>query len=109
MCIRDSPYLGALAGNRRGGKGTATDLLCMVRAGKGRDSLGMADLTGDDVAHEQSAAQLDTLSETEHGKRIGYEAVSYTHLRRDTQGVPGPPPHGGGGRCRSAQRQRARP
>ena len=45
----------------------------MVRAGKGRDSLGMADLTGDDVAHEQSAAQLDTLSETEHGKRIGYE------------------------------------
>lgn len=64
--LKGLPYLRIFAGDDGGRKSAAANLLGMVGAREGRHARLVADLAGDDLAHEQAGLGLNALGEAEH-------------------------------------------
>ena len=67
------PHLLVLAGDDGGRKSAAADLLGMVGARECRHARLVADLAGDDLAHEQAGLGLDALGEAQNRRLVHNE------------------------------------
>ena len=64
--LKGLPYLRVFAGDDGGRKSAAADFLGMVGAGERRHARLVADLAGNDLAHEQAGLGLDALGEAQN-------------------------------------------